>query len=499
MPHQHRAALWLKVALLLIGAGLRFHHLASPETLHPDEALFASLGRRMVLQNDFMLGEATTDKPPTTYLLVGTSLALVGENSFSARLPSAFASLIGVAAFFALARHCTQNSKITYLAFLIYTLSPLDIAFASTVFQDTPMLACILLATWFASIQRWGWSGGMFGLALAMKPTGLWVLPLVLAIGVFKILGQSEIDPYGMYQRRIGRGRAKTYPLLLASFKWLVGLLIALAPIISWDLARPQQSFVTLGSYNNNPGRLIRADEVWARGEVWLNLWADMMGGVVAAIIFFSIGMIWLFVSAKKRYPTGLMSWFIILYLVWYVGIYWLVAFSPRIRYLIPVVPFLLLIIAQGIGWLANRWKFGEWVSAGIIILLMGGSAINATSLSQEEQGFDLAGIDELADTLNRDFAGAIVYDNWLGWELGWYLGRDTDIWVVYFSTPEELAAHLQTEEGTRYFVAPNENLGYMWVALLNLKGVETTPIRQIEDFVIYQVVPPKSVKSLLE
>ncbi|MCL4256271.1 MAG: hypothetical protein KJ043_21110, partial [Anaerolineae bacterium] len=59
---RHHAALWLNVLLLLIGAGLRFQYLVDDEPLHPDEALFATLGRRMVQQQDWLLNDAITDK-----------------------------------------------------------------------------------------------------------------------------------------------------------------------------------------------------------------------------------------------------------------------------------------------------------------------------------------------------------------------------------------------------------------------------------------------------
>ncbi len=478
---RHRAALWLNVLLLLIGAGLRFQYLVDDEPLHPDEALFATLGRRMVQQQDWLLNGATTDKPPLTYLLVGVSLAGVGQSEFAARLPSVFGSLIGATAFFALIRRLSKHTPTAHLGLLLYILSPLEIAFAPTIFQDTFMLACVLLAAVWATHQKWGWTGALLGLAWVMKPTALWVLPLVIGIGIFSSSVWSFENAPPIPLSRIFN-HAK---------RFIFGALFTLVPILAWDMARPQQSFVTLGGYNNNPGRLARADEIGSRTEAWLHLLADAFGGPIIGILIFFIVMACLIYTARKRHPARWVSWMIALFLVWYLGLYWLVAFSIRIRYLLPIMPFILLLAALAIGEWASHGQWRVWFSAIGIMLVMTHPALTARSLSREPQDFDLQGIDELADTLNRDFTGRIVYDYWLGWELGWYLGEDTDVWLVYFSTPEELAAHLQTETGARYLVAPNEELAQMWFYLLNVKNVRTTPIRHIHNFVIYEVMPP--------
>lgn len=477
---RRQAAFWLNVLLLWVGAGLRFHYLADAEPLHPDEALFATLGRRMVQQQDWLLNGATTDKPPLSYLLVGTSLAGVGQNEFAARLPSVFASLMGAATFFALIRRLSKRTPTAHLGLLIYLLSPLEIAFAPTIFQDTLMLPCVLLAAAWATRQKWAWTGALLGLAWVMKPTALWVLPLVIGIGIFASPVWSSENAAPIPLSRIFN-HAKHF---------IIGTLLTLVPVLAWDIARPQQSFVTLGSYNNNPGRLARADEIGSRAEAWLHLLADTFGGPIIGMMVFVIVVGWLIFTAQKRHPARWISWVIALFLVWYLGLYWLVAFSVRIRYLLPIMPFILLLMALAIGEWASRGRWRVRFSAIGIMLVMTYPALTARPLSRETQDFELQGIDELADTLNQDFADRIIYDYWLGWELGWYLGEDTDVWLVYFSTPEELAAHLQTETGARYLIAPNEELAQMWVWIMELKGIWVFIDRQIGGFIIYTVIP---------
>jgi hypothetical protein len=200
-------------------------------------------------------------------------------------------------------------------------------------------------------------------------------------------------------------------------------------------------------------------------------------------------GLAWLMVSAYRRAPGGLVSWWIAVYLIWYLGVYWLVAFSVWPRYVYLIAPFALLVGAQGVTWLTQRWRWGILAAVILIVGLSWNGASRAEQLSRDPAA---QGIDDLAAALNRDFAGMIVYDYWLGWELGWYLGRESRVWLVYFSTPEELAARLQTEEGARYFVAPSAELAYPWVALLNANGIETTLVQTTEGgFTIYRLLPP--------
>jgi hypothetical protein len=488
----------LPVLLLLLGAGFRIHGVVRTSHFHADEALFASFARRLVLEGDWNLDRAPVDKPPTTFFIVGISLAVWGENEFAARLPNVFASLIGLAAFYALTRRCTGRRLVATIALLLFALSPIEIGYAPTVFQDTPTLAALLVGTWLVAGQRWGNGGLASGMAVACKPTGLWLLPLIVGIGAMQRLIASA-DRLAVYRGKpcspvrgwFGAG-------LKSGLAFMGGFFTPVVLVVMWDKTRHAQSFIELGNYNNNPGRLIRAEEIKPRAEIWLNLLAGMAARPWLAVIFLFIALLWLGISACNREPGGLISWLITLFLIWYMGIYWLVAFNTWDRYILPVTPFALLLVAQGVGWLLTRltqvrqtrYRMSLAIIMAILLVISWNPAAQAVHRSNPP---GVNGIDELADTLNRDFAGQIVYDHWLGWYLLWYLGPDPAVQVIYFPTPEDLACHLQHATTPPYFATPGAALAYPWLEILGSYGVTAEPVYHTQrgDFVVYRLHPP--------
>jgi hypothetical protein len=458
--------------LLLLGAYFRLGTLARDTRFHPDESLFATFSRQMVALGDYFLADTIIDKPPFTFWLTGNSLITVGESEFAARLPNALASLLALAVLYALTLRTTHRPSVANLALLLFALSPLDIAFAPTVFQDPPMLAAALLAALLVSRQQWGWGGLAMGFSIISKPTGLWLLPLVLGVGFISPMKCSAIGLSTLIRRAI----------LFAG-----GMALPLGYIWYWDSRRHVQSFVELGAHHNNPGRWIRSEEVWPRLESWLELFTQVAATDWLAFIFLLVAAGWLVVAAMQKRRDGLISWLITAYVLAYMGIYWLVAFSPWNRYLYLLVPFVLIPVAQGIVWLVGRWRYGLSVTACAITIVSWSPAADATRLSAAPHTY---GIDQLADTLNRDYRNTVVYDHWLGWSISWYMGRFSPVWLIYYPTPEDLANHLQYAEDEQYFIAPSAEQARPWVELLRAKGVGIAPVcRTAEgDYLIYRV-----------
>lgn len=472
----------LPTLLLLIGAFFRIGGVARDSHLHGDEALFASYSRIMVLQGDWLLDEITTDKPPTTYLLIGASLSIWGENEFAVRLPNLFASLIGLAVFYAFAKQCSRNQIVALIALLLWSVSPIDIGYAPTAFQDPPMMLFTLLAAWMASRQQWGLTGLSIGMSIIMKPTGLWMAPLIIAIG---ILSTPQLLRFGLIR------------VLKNTFRFLIAFFLPILLIYTWDQSRTAQSFIELGSYNNNPGRFIRSTEVLPRLEIWLDLLSQFAANDLFAILFLLVGIGWLIFSAYRE-ESGLVSWGIATFIVCYMGIYWLVAFSTWDRYVLPIAPFALFIAAQGLTRLLSYLRGSIVVVSIVILTLSWHPAIEAVNRSNPP-GVD--GLSELADTLNHDYAGQVIYDNWLGWYLYWYLGGYPQVQIVYFPTPEDLAIHLQDADGLRYFVAPSFDLARPWLALLKSYNIFSQPVYQTPhgNFVLYRLIPPHAFCESLQ
>jgi hypothetical protein len=100
------------------------------------------------------------------------------------------------------------------------------------------------------------------------------------------------------------------------------------------------------------------------------------------------------------------------------------------------------------------------------------------------------AAMDELGAYLDTKPLGTIVYDHWLGWELGYYLGTWSDKRLTYYPDPMALAAdaRLQPDPAPRYFVAPIDIRVEDWLNALRDAGFEVHLDYQMERQVVYQI-----------
>lgn len=85
--------------LLACGLVLFFFNLGGWDLWNPDEPRYAQIAKEMLKSGNFLIphlnGEVYYDKPPLFFALIALSYKLIGKiNSFSARLPSAFFSLL---------------------------------------------------------------------------------------------------------------------------------------------------------------------------------------------------------------------------------------------------------------------------------------------------------------------------------------------------------------------------------------------------------------------
>jgi hypothetical protein len=102
-------------------------------------------------------------------------------------------------------------------------------------------------------------------------------------------------------------------------------------------------------------------------------------------------------------------------------------------------------------------------------------------------------GIDELANYLNAKPIATVIYDRWLGWQLGYYMGQWTNKRRVYFPTPYALAqgAAALDETGTRYLIAPVWEDVDAWLAGLRAAQFAVLLETRIAQFEVYAIVPP--------
>ncbi len=499
--------------MILIGMALRLVMLGVDVRFHPDEALFAAQARLISARGDVLLRETDLDKPPLTLFVTALSYRILGPTEFATRLPNVLFSGLSVAVIYTLAMALYGDRVTATLAGLLMALSPYDLAFAATAFTDVQATFWVLVAAWCAVRDRWTAAGIAAALAFAAKSNALIMLPLIVALGIAHNARTEWRVRDGL--ERVGR---------------LVGpLALGAALLVGWDMARAPRSFFELGYSRNNPGRLIRADELWPRAERWLH-WLGFISGTRVLNVMW-LAMLPVHLARHSRTRSAVADWLIAAFGVAFMALHWLIAFNTYDRYLHPLVPFVILLAARLVSGLnlphpptpspsagegeinSERIPFSARVRGlrgegrlarivlGILVIGMMIPAAAKTLRGEARIGGDQgqhSGIDTLADVLNTRLSGEIVYDHWLGWELAYYLGDTPHVIILYSPMPEALAdelhdnqqSSLADESTPRYFVAPSSALAAPWVDALRRVGTLYSIAYQdtANGFVIYRL-----------
>jgi 4-amino-4-deoxy-L-arabinose transferase-like glycosyltransferase len=422
---------WI-VGVLLLGVALRITMLSQDVRFHPDEALYATFARR-ISAGDWLLSDAPLDKPPLALALTGLSFTLFGTSEFAARLPSLAASLLSIATLYGLAKRC-YGSRVALLAALLLALCPLDLAFAATNFMDPVLTFWLLLAFLAVAHDRWNIAGVASAAALATKQNALGAFPIIVLFGLC-----ANAVPGWRWRRYAARIIRLMLPILVGC------LLLAL-----WSTARAAPiDFWMLGAINNDPGRLIRANEVIPRLVRWLTLLGNVTGFAPLLLLAFIPAAIPLFSHSRKRGE--------LLDTVLFIGLcgtllgYWLIAFNTYDRYLLPLAPLLLILVARGA--LYSELRLGRGMPILVVLLML--PFTTAALRGQLDVGGDHGlhtGIDQLAATLNALPAGVRIYDFSLDWELGYYLGSTSTVRLIFQPSPAALARAVCNDSTPAYF-----------------------------------------------
>lgn len=492
------------LVILLLGSALRFHALVRDVRFHPDEALFATFARSAAVNGDWLL-HGNLDKTPLSIYAVAESMTLFGittlpngvltlnirAGEFAARVPAVFASVISIALMAALARRLYRSATLSpVLAAALMAVSPLALAFSATAFTDSLLLCCVLFALWNVCHQRTISAGIWLALAFWCKQQALLVMPLVLALALLSDTALAS------------RRRALSV-LMRVCLPIALGVLL----LFVWDAARGQEtSLWTLALVNNDPGRLARLDELIPRLLAWaLNaqyfVASGLVGGLLAVIALVAV-------FRRGWRAAGGVEQILIIYTLGYLLLHWVVALNIYDRYLLLILPPVLLLIARGLEWIVKHLAFRSLIvspSARLafavlscivvitFILLPASDAVEGRFSIGGQHG-EYEGIDELGTYLDSKTLGAIIYDHWLGWELGYYIGTWSDKRRVYYPTPQALLADalLQPDPAPRYFVAPVDQPVADWLNPLKAAHFEITQVYQSKRFIVYQLIPSR-------
>ncbi|MBC7870222.1 MAG: hypothetical protein H7Y09_05235 [Chitinophagaceae bacterium] len=263
-----------------------------------------------------------------------------------------------------------------------------------------------------------------------------------------------------------------------------------------WDKARGETSIFALAAVNNNPGRIFAAKEEWLpRLSAWLSDSAAIFGTGGLTLGFVIIAG----VALLKNMQRG--DLLIALYIVSYGLLHWLAAFNIYDRYLLPLVPLLAILagrgIASGANWSGDRIKHipNAIFCACVILAILALSimSLRVADTIHHANEADSTGILALADFLNDKPLGTIIYDHWLGWEMGYYMGAWTDKRRVYYPAPEIQAedALRNPDPATRYLIAPINKNALVWVKMMEKQGFRAVLAYHCGGFVAYALIPP--------
>jgi 4-amino-4-deoxy-L-arabinose transferase-like glycosyltransferase len=458
-----RSFLAALTGLLLIAAALRIDGLTGDRRLHPDEALFATFARNAAVRGDWML-TGPLDKTPLSLYAAALSMHALAAHwtdsnlievdpqagEFAARLPNLYAGLITVALITALARSLGGGDRASMLAALLAAASPYLIAYDTSAFTDGFMLMFGAAAALNAARGRSGWAGGLLAFSIASKQQGIFFLPTILFV-------TPDRGPRSLARAAI----------------WLA---LGIGLLLLWDALRPGTSLFALASVNNNPERvLIHPDELLPRLIVWLRQGSTLLGVLTWPLVALAL------VNARRDHFTAQL----LIFCGGYGLLHWIGAFNTYDRYLLPLIPALAVAAARSIP--ARR----AGVCAVVALALIGALRIDHDTGARQGKG-----LLHLAAQLNAQPLGAIVYDRWLGWELGYYLGVWTETRRTYYPTPDALAsdALVNADPAPRYFVAPVEQAVSAWIAALDEAGFSPRLFYSDGEFAVWRLIPPWAV-----
>jgi 4-amino-4-deoxy-L-arabinose transferase-like glycosyltransferase len=442
---------WIAIAALLVAALFR----ALPLTdngFHPDEALYAYFARLIASGRNPLLAEVVVDKPPLPFYLNALSLLALGPTPLAARLPTFFAGIVSVALLYRLARR-VYEPRLAALAAWLFALSPFAILFAVTLFLDPLLTAFVLWGWWMAAAQRTRGAAVAFALAFAVKQTALFFVPLGLALALTRL-------PPGAPWREAARELWRMLQPIVA------GGAIVFALTLAWDAARrPPIGVWSQGYADNAPNRLIRSSEVLPRATAW----RELLGYVTASPVLnaaFVLGLPLLIVGGL-RHPSRLVLVDVLstFYFLLYLAAYWLLAFNVWDRYLVPLVPLVMLLLARVV------WRLTDSVQSALnfqpsafrllpiaFCLLLLPSALTASRsgypIGGDHGAYD--GIEDVARFVNRLPSGAVLYDFWLSWQWNFHL-FDGPAYVAWMPSPEAFESDLRSfgRSSPRYLVVP--------------------------------------------
>ncbi|MCA9982695.1 MAG: hypothetical protein KDE59_00310 [Anaerolineales bacterium] len=472
-PFGFRLAL---IGLILLGVWLRLPGIWA-NTFHADEALFATWARHIAVWKDPLLVSQLVDKPPLLFYLQALFYPLLATPAgWPARFPDWIASILLLPLLARASWRLYNDERHTLLTTALLCLSPLAIQFSPTAFTD-PLLTVLLLAALVALLERRaGLSGILFGLALASKYQAALFLPLIVAVG---------------WLDGVGRGRW---------LRWLAGFLPALLLVTAWELLRTGEFLLWTNQVASYGGiRLASPAEIWRQLPHWGYLLTFILGPASLALLFLPA----LLATAAQSH-TARRDQALALMVIFYAAVHLLLNVTAWDRYLLPILPILLLLLARFIltviDWLVARWPRVRPAAALPALLLLGLMVPGALTA---RQGGHAVGGQPNADSGAAAAAayletmpwGTVLYDHYYSWQWRFYF-LDRPVYVNWQPDSRSLARDLAVhghDDTLRFLAWPATVATVRLENDLARAGYTLQFERRFSQINLYQILPDGS------
>ncbi|MCE7982333.1 MAG: hypothetical protein DYG89_14150 [Caldilinea sp. CFX5] len=509
--------LWLGFTLML--------RLLDRFALREDEAIYSYWALHLWRIDPYFL-TVWPDKPPLFLWLLAGALHLWGASQASGRLLNIMVTLLTALIVGATARRLWGRQS-GWVATTLYLLNPFALSFAPTVYTD-PFLVLTGQLAFFYAISGRGLGAGLWLAATIMtKQQGFFYIPLI-ALALWLQPG----------------GQGKTTAAGARWLRFLLGLLLVIAPIIYWDSTRwavaPSPWDLSVRNYGGL--ELALPSQWWLRAYEWAKLlwyltasWPVWL--LLAALLIVTLwrrrssvlGAIDLRdppspssgkVEADDRIDTtnlpgrlpcqpsdALLGWlalwcggFLVLHIITTVQLW--------DRYLLPLAPPLCLLATWAFmeacrcGWVANRINIGRkprtpWrlIAGGVGLLSLLPPALTAAHGGLPIGGDHGAysGLTAVIARIQQETSdNAILYHQRLGWHYQFYLFDEVAAGVYdlrWYPTAAYLAANAaQSPNRARLLVLPDWAPQPDLPLHLATRRLSLQPITHVDHMTLYRI-----------
>jgi 4-amino-4-deoxy-L-arabinose transferase-like glycosyltransferase len=479
----------LVLTLAVIGLVVRLVVL-DPDTIHGDEALYASYGLHITQGKDWLLIHVgfAVDKIPLFYWAEAIAIRLFGNTPLSIRLVDITASLATIAAVYVLARDLAGRAA-GWIAGLAMALSPFAILFGASVFTDPFAIALGFGALALARRDHACSAGILIGLSLGGKLFGLAYLPLALVLLL-------TVD---------APGRRRALITYLIAFAVTAGALLGMMAIRTYAFGAPWFLSAQLDGVGGTG--LTDPTEWSSRLSGWWSYAIQFFAESNSLRLIAALGLAGALIAAVRS--NGRLRWAILAVCAFspaYLGLM-VVARSPLYdRYMFYIVPTLCVAVGIGVGEFLRIVQRSSLRRALLLALTVVVLARSVPIVAQAEAGaFPIGSRSDPAMTGYRQLCSwlqgrattpIVVWNQSLSWTLGYCL-MGTQAYGYWYPDLATITAGPQTYLALSTLDDPDGTVAALRARGLTVTLVETVEVGIIPNLWVYQLLPAPTTAAV--